>query len=461
MRERWDSGAGAIRAYPAALRLALVRFAAQFGDGVFQAALSGAILFNPERETDPAAIAAGFAVLLLPYSLIGPYAGALLDRLDRRRVLLGASLLRLLLIVAVSLSLLGGASSELLLIGALAVVGISRFVSAGVSAALPLVLPARLLVPTNSVLATVASGCAAGGAAVAVAVIGMVGAGDTASALAVAVAGSGPLLGALLVAGFPPGRLGPGADTGLGAHRGPGAGPRTGQPADLAATARAVAAGLRTGAVAVWRSAEVTTAMAGIGAHRVVFGINTLVMVLVLRRPDSAAAGVGAGLLGFGVAIGVTAAGMLLAAVLTPLLIPRLGRPRTVLAGLVLATAVQLTLVTPIAVADAGPAAQRAQYLLLAGAFLLGLAGQTIKLTGDATMQLDIDDTHRGQVFALQDTVFNITFVLALAATAVVVPADGRSLPVVLVGAGCYLAGIAAVLLVGRRARAEVRVPCG
>ncbi|UGT65015.1 hypothetical protein LTT61_18450 [Nocardia asteroides] len=477
MRERWGSGVQAVRTHPAALRLSLVRFAAQFGDGVFQAALSGAILFNPERETDPAAIAAGFAVLLLPYSLIGPYAGALLDRWDRRRVLLGASLLRLLLIVAVSLSLLGGASSELLLIGALAVVGISRFVSAGVSAALPLVLPARLLVPMNSVLATVASGCAAGGAAVAVGVIGAFGAGDSASAIAVAVAGSGPLLGALLVAGFPPGRLGPGAEFGPVSGLGLGTGTSTGadldrrpgpeRDADIGAGAQrrravradllAVAAGLRTGAVAVWRSPEVTTAMFGIGAHRVVFGMNTLVMVLVLRRPDSGEAGVGSGLLGFGVAIGVTAAGMLLAAVLTPLLIPRLGRPRTVLAGLVLATVVQLTLVTPIAVAAAGPAAQRAQYLLLAGAFLLGLAGQTIKLTGDATMQLDIDDTHRGQVFALQDTVFNITFVLALAATATVVPADGRSLPVVLAGAGCYLAGIAAVLLTGRRARAEVR----
>ncbi|MFC8528975.1 hypothetical protein [Nocardia sp. NPDC057227] len=462
VRERWGSGVEAVRAHPAALRLSLVRFAAQFGDGVFQAALSGAILFNPERETDPAAIAAGFAVLLLPYSLIGPYAGALLDRWDRRRVLLGASLLRLLLIVAVSVSLLGGASSQLLLIGALAVVGISRFVSAGVSAALPLVLPARLLVPMNSVLATVASGCAAGGAAVAVGVIGAFGSGDSASAIAVAVAGSGPLLGALLVAGFPPGRLGPGAE--FGPDSGPGRGADVGagdRRRAVRADLLAVAAGLRTGAVAVWRSPEVTTAMFGIGAHRVVFGMNTLVMVLVLRRPDSGEAGVGSGLLGFGVAIGVTAAGMLLAAVLTPLLIPRLGRPRTVLAGLVLATVVQLTLVTPIAVAAAGPAAQRAQYLLLAGAFLLGLAGQTIKLTGDATMQLDIDDTHRGQVFALQDTVFNITFVLALAATATVVPADGRSLPVVLAGAGCYLAGIAAVLLTGRRARAEVRVPCG
>src|SRR5690606_40508891 len=76
----------AVRASPGALRLTLVRFTSQFGDGMFQAALSGAILFNPERETDPLAVAAGFAVLLLPYSFIGPYAGALLDRWDRRAV---------------------------------------------------------------------------------------------------------------------------------------------------------------------------------------------------------------------------------------------------------------------------------------------------------------------------------------------------------------------------------------
>src|ERR671917_2510449 len=75
-------------------RLMASRFAAQWGDGVFQAGLGGAVLFNPERQADPLAIAAGFAVLLLPYSLVGPFAGALLDRWDRRRVLVLANLLR-------------------------------------------------------------------------------------------------------------------------------------------------------------------------------------------------------------------------------------------------------------------------------------------------------------------------------------------------------------------------------
>lgn len=416
-------------------RLALLRLAAQFGDGMFQAALSGAILFNPERETDPLAIAAGFAVLLLPYSVLGPYAGALLDRWDRRSVLLVASIARATLIAAAALALFAGAGESVLLVLALATVGISRFVLAGVSAALPRVLEQRWLVPMNSVLATVASACAGIGAAASVAVIAVLGAGDSASAVAVALSGVGSVVGALLAVGFTPHILGPEKGS-----------------AGAESTVRAIATGLATGARAVWRSTQVTTAMIGIGAHRIVFGMNTLIMVLVLRQPEGQSEMSG-GLVGFGVAIGAAAAGMLLAAILAPVLIPRLGRPRTVLVGLATAVVVQLTLVTPIALASSESATDHAHRLLLIGAFGLGLAGQTIKLTGDASMQIEIDDDRRGQVFALQDTVFNMTFVLAIATTALVIPADGRSLTVVLVGAGVYALGIVAIALNSRRAR--------
>nr|WP_186818780.1 MFS transporter [Nocardia ninae] len=424
----------ALRESPGVLRLALVRFTGQFGDGMFQAALSGAILFNPERQTDPLAIAAGFAVLLLPYSLIGPYAGALLDRWDRRAVLLVANVTRAALIALVCAGLLAGVGETPLLLLALAVVGISRFVLSGVSAALPRVLDQHWLVPMNSVLATVASGCAGVGAATSVAVIGLIGAGDFASAVAVAVSCVGPVVSALLAAGFAPRVLGPDADT-----------------AESESTVHAIATGLRTGATAVWESVQVTTAMLGIGTHRIVFGINTLIMVLVLRQAPAEGSALDSGLLGFGVAIAAIAAGMLVAAVVAPLLIPRLGRSKTVVAGLVTATMVQLTLVTPIALAEAGSAVPRAHQLLLVGAFLLGLAGQTIKLTGDAVMQIDIDDARRGQVFALQDTVFNIAFIVAIAAAALVVPDDGRSLPVILTGAGIYCAGIAAIAVNAQR----------
>ncbi|GAB2524397.1 MFS transporter [Nocardia heshunensis] len=431
LRERFAAVRTGLRENPGTLRLTTVRLAGQFGDGMFQAALSGAILFNPERETDPLAIAGGFAALLLPYSIIGPYAGALLDRWDRRLVLLVANLLRAVFILLTAGGLLAGIHATPLLLGALAVVGVSRFVGAGVAASLPRVLSQRWLVPMNSVLATVASGCAILGAGLAFSIIGLIGAGDLAAAVAAAVGAVGSVVGALVVAGFRPRALGP--ETGA-AQRG---------------TARAIAAGLREGATAAWRSREVTTTFLGIGAHRIVFGADTLLMVLVLRRGDDSA--VGTHLAKFSVAITATGAGMLTAAAVAPFLIPRLGRPRTVVTCLVAAIGVQLLLVTPITIAT-GDAERWAETLLLAAAFLLGLAGQVIKLAGDAAMQIDIDDAHRGQVFALQDTVFNITFVLALASTALIVPADGRSPAVVMGAAAIYACGIAAIAANSRRA---------
>jgi hypothetical protein len=55
--------------------LLTIRLGAQWGDGVFQAALGGAVLFNPERQSDPVLVALGLAVVLLPYSIVGPFAG--------------------------------------------------------------------------------------------------------------------------------------------------------------------------------------------------------------------------------------------------------------------------------------------------------------------------------------------------------------------------------------------------
>src|SRR5918998_4867753 len=145
-------------------RLLSSRFAAQWGDGVFQAGLGGAVLFNPERQADPLAVAAGLTVLLLPYSLVGPFAGALLDRWNRRRVLVIANLLRVVPIVLVALAVGAGVGGVPLYLGGLLVTGVSRFVLAGVSAGLPPVVARRHLVEANALAATVgAAGAGFGG----------------------------------------------------------------------------------------------------------------------------------------------------------------------------------------------------------------------------------------------------------------------------------------------------------
>lgn len=423
-----------LRTSPGVGKLTAIRFAGQFGDGLFQAALSGAILFNPERESNPVAIAAGFAVLLVPYSVIGPFAGAMLDRWDRRAVLLWANVLRMILIATTSLLLCTGGGETPLLLLALTTVGLSRFVLAGVSASLPHVVRTSWLVPMNSLLATIGSGFAAAGAGTAVGIIGFFVAGDFGSGIAVGAAAVGSIVGTIAAARFAPQSLGPAT---------------VAEPTEHAAL-RAIAdiaAGLGSGAAAVWRSPTVTAALAGIGAHRIVFGADTLIMVLVLREQGSSS--LPGGLAGFGIAVGATAVGMLLAAVLTPFVLPRFGRVRSIVGALILAAVVQATFI-----------ATMTQTSLLLGAFLLGVAGQTVKLTGDASMQTDIDDDHRGRVFALQDTVFNIAFVVSLAAAAFAVGAGSTDLAgeasahaVVYAGVVVHMLGLLAVTLNSRRAR--------
>ena len=59
-------------------RLLATRLAGQGADGVFQAALFGAVAFNPDRQTGPLLMAASLVVLFGPYSLVGPLIGSLL-----------------------------------------------------------------------------------------------------------------------------------------------------------------------------------------------------------------------------------------------------------------------------------------------------------------------------------------------------------------------------------------------
>lgn len=415
---------GALAGHPGLRRLVGVRFAAQWGDGLFQAALGGAVLFNPERATTAAAVAAGLAVLLLPYSLLGPFAGALLDRWDRRRVLLWANLLRALLIVAVAAALAAGVDDTGLFLGALCVTGVSRFVLAGLSASLPHVVAPGALVTVNAVLATAGAVVAVIGAGTALGVRAVVGAGNLGSGVSVAVAAVGSLVSGGLAAGFARQALGPGDQE------------------TARSAGRAVTGGLRAGARAAWRAPGVAAALLALGAHRLAFGVNTLLALLLVRYAFPGSTLLPAGIAGFGQVVAAGAVGLLLAAVAAPLLVARLGRRRTITLALGVAVVAQLTLVPTLA---QGP--------VLAAALVLGAAGQVVKLSADAAMQIEVDDAHRGQVFALQDAIFNVGYVAAVAAAALVVPADGRSVALAVTAGGLYAMGLAAHLVVSGRTR--------
>jgi len=58
--------------HPRFSRLLAIRWTGQATDGVFQSALASFVLFSPERQANALSAAIGFAVVLLPYSMLVP-----------------------------------------------------------------------------------------------------------------------------------------------------------------------------------------------------------------------------------------------------------------------------------------------------------------------------------------------------------------------------------------------------
>src|SRR3954468_13875352 len=111
------------------------RLVSQCADGVFQSSLASAVFFNPDHQTDPRQAAAGFVVLLLPYSLVSPFAGVFLDRWRRQRVLVRANALRAVFVIATATLLVTqGPRGFAFYIAALAALSVNRFYLAALSA---------------------------------------------------------------------------------------------------------------------------------------------------------------------------------------------------------------------------------------------------------------------------------------------------------------------------------------
>lgn len=410
----------AVRALPEFWRLLELRAVSQFGDGLFQAGLAGGLLFSTERAATPWAIAGSFAVLYLPYSLLGPFAGALLDRWDRRLVLIAANTGRLALVLGVGALLAAGFSDLPILLGALIVNGFTRFVSSGLSAALPHVVPREQVVAMNSVATATGAVAAFLGAVFMLGPRWFFGAGDTGAAAVMFIVTVPVALALWLSVRFPPRLLGP-DDSARAVH---------------GSVAYAVATGWLHGGRTVWGVRTVAATLAGLSAHRMVFGINTLLVLVIVRHSDTA------DVAGFGTAVlfvGAGALGSFLATVLTPMAVKRWGRYATPNGALAFAAVVQLC-----------GAGLQLPVMVVCG-FLLGMAGQVVKLCADTAMQVDVDDALRGHVFTVQDSLFWLSMVLAMSAAAAVIPAGGHSPGLVVAGSGIYLAGLAVHAVVGRR----------
>jgi MFS family permease len=395
-------------------RLLAVRLLSQLSDGVFQVALATYVVFSPERQTSPAAIASAMAVLLLPYSLLGPFIGVLLDRWRRRQALLWCNLLRAVLSAGTALLLLARVPDWLLYLSALSVTAVNRFVLAGLSASLPRVVDGERLVIANAVSPTAGTlaATAGGGVAFLVRLGGAEGpAGDAAVVLVAALVYLSAGLSARLM---PPGLLGP--DPAL-------VQPRLG--AALCSTAEGLLTGLRH--LAQRRAA--TRALGAMTVLRFCYGALTVTVLMLCRYAwnGSEESGADNGLALLGLAVAVSGAGFFAAAVVTPLATQRFGTMGWIAVCALTAAVLLAALGLPFEPAP-----------MLAVAFVLGLTTQGAKIATDTVVQSSVDDEFRGRVFSLYDVLFNVAFVGAAAVAAVMLPPDGHSPALLLMATALY-----------------------
>jgi MFS family permease len=378
------------------------RLTSQAADGLFGVALATYVFFSPERQTTAAAAAGAFAIVLLPYTVVGPFAGVLLDRWSRRQVLVWANVVRAAMVCVVAALAGAGVTGPALYVAALATLSVNRFILAALSAALPHVVDDDELVMANSVSTTSGSIAAICGGGVAFAMRALVGTGGDP---AVMVLAAGVYLAAsALAARMDRDLLGPDHD-----------------PArpDAREAARHVLRGLADGARHVWERAPARDALLAIGAHRFCYGIATIATLLLYRNYFNDPADTDAGLAGLGRVFAASGAGFLAAALVTPPLARRLGKPGWIVACAAASAAFGFGLSVPY---DEPP--------LVAAAFLLGICAQGMKICVDTTVQESIEDAYRGRVFSFYDVLFNVSFVSAAAVAALAVPESGKSYPV-------------------------------
>ncbi|MGC4947535.1 MFS transporter [Streptomyces sp. DT224] len=387
-------------------RLLAVRVLSQSADGVYQVALATHVVFAPEKQASAGAIASAMAVLLLPYSLVGPFAGVLLDRWPRRKVFVYGNLLRSGLACCTAFLIIGAAPAWLFYASALCVTAVNRFVLAGLSAVLPRVVKRKHLVLANSLSPTAGTLAATAGGGLAF-VVRLLAGSDSAVVMFGAALYLASALAALSLAA---GLLGPDRDTGR---------------MSLRAALAAAVGGLLDGLRHLLQHRTASRALAAMTVIRFCYGALTVMVLMLCRYAWTDSEDDGLALLGL--AVVVSGAGFFAAAVLTPWAAGRLGRLRwmVVCAG----TAAVLEPALGLWFAPAP---------MLVAAFVLGLVTQGAKIATDTVVQTAVDDAYRGRAFSFYDVLFNVAFVAAAAVAALILPPDGRSAVLVIGVAALY-----------------------
>ena len=387
--------------HPRLSRLFAARWVGQATDGIFQSALASFVLFSPERKANALGAALAFAVVLLPYSLIGPFVGTILDRVSRQRAVLLANLFRSATLLIIALLISQGHTGVELTFVVLIAFGLNRLILAALSAGLPLLVDSDSLISANAMAVT--------GGSIFVVLGGGVGLGlrkifdsfhnaNHSDASMILIATLGYFVTSLLILRLGRKEIG---------------------PLDHQKASASFMHGINEMREGFQFLAQHTDAARGILATAVQRGgLNALLIIAILLERNSfhSASNPEAGLSGLAVALTLAGAGLTVGALIAPFGVAKYGRHRWIRYMMVASA------LSPVLLAISHTAVP-----LFIAAFFASLCGQSVKVTNDALVQSKIDDYYRGRVFAVYDVLVNGAIVSGAVLAAILLPSSGQS----------------------------------
>ena len=389
-------------------RLLALRWSGQLTDGIFQSGLASFVLFSPERQASAMAAALGFTVVLLPYSVVGPLVGTILDKYPRQRIAFFANTFRVAILLLISFLIFSGIGGFLLVAAVLLAFAANRLLLAGLSAGLPLMIDRERLIGANAIAVTGGSIFLVLGGGIGLAIrraLDQIGNADKSDGALLLIAASGYFIAMLLSTRIGKFELGP-----------------------LPHEERTTHA-LREGIIFLRRHNDAARGIFATSIQR--GGLTALIIVALLlernvfHNPNDPEAG----LAGVGLALSIAAVGVALGAVIAPYGAERFGRHKWMryMAFGSAATPIILGLAQDVS----------ALYLT---AFVASMCGQSMKVTNDALVQSKITDDFRGRTFAIYDTTTNTAIVISALLAAIATPNSGQTLLVPAVISLVYLA---------------------
>ena len=397
-------------------RILTIRWSGQLTDGLFQSALASFVLFSPERAPNAISAALAFAVVLLPYSLIGPYVGIFLDRFSRQRIIRNCNYIRAANLLIIAWLVNSSSTGIVLTLFVLFAFGVNRLILSGLSAGLPLLVKKEELIAANALAVT--------GGTIWVVIGGGIGIGiknllsqnsdaDFADAVVILIASLGFLTAALACFRLNKFEIGP-------------------LEHEVSAESRGYKEVLE-GLMILRSHSDALRGILSIGIQRGGITALTLMALLLERNSFNDPADPDAGLAGFGMALAIAGIGIGLGAIISPYGVIKFGRHRWM-------RLLMFLCIPPLLIYAAGIN----EISMIGSAFLVGLCGQGIKVTNDALVQSKITDEYRGRVFAFYDVAVNAGIITGAIGAALLLPDNGATylLPVLIATAYLFAATV-------------------